>query len=78
MSEDKKSRLARPKKASPRPMQEAFVDQDTDAPEPVTMFNIRMNADLHRRLKVSAFKQERTMKDILEELLRDYLNERKE
>lgn len=61
-----------------RPMQEAFLDQNVDKKEQTTMFNIRMNSDLHRRFKTSAFNQDRSMKSIIEELLRDYLDERKE
>ena len=54
------------------------MDQNVDKKEQTTMFNIRMNSDLHRRFKTSAFKQDRSMKSIIEELLRDYLDERKE
>ena len=61
-----------------RPMQEAFLNQDADKKEQTTMFNIRMNSELHRRFKTSAFKQDRSMKSIIEELLHDYLDDRKE
>lgn len=60
-----------------RPMQEAFVDQDAAATErPVQMFNIRMDKALHKRLKDFAYNQDRPMKDVVEEALRDYLDTR--
>lgn len=62
-----------------RSIHRAFLDQDAaQEKEQTTMFNIRMNSDLHRRLKESAFKQDRPMKSIIEELLYDYLDDRKE
>ncbi|AJK70176.1 hypothetical protein B840_13040 (plasmid) [Corynebacterium marinum DSM 44953] len=54
-------------------MQEAFHDGE----EPTTMFTLRMNSDLHRRLKLRAVTEGRPMKEILEDLLRTYLDENK-
>lgn len=51
-------------------MKEAFGDGE----EPTTMFTLRMNSDLHRRLKIRAVTEGRSMKEILEDLLRSYLD----
>ncbi|WP_018023048.1 ribbon-helix-helix protein [Corynebacterium doosanense] len=53
-------------------MTEAFVEPE----EPVTMFTLRMNSELHRQLKVQAANEGRSMKEILEELLRGYLDKK--
>lgn len=42
------------------------------------MLTIKMPRDLHRRTKLQALKEDRTMKDIIVELLRDYLDEQEE
>ncbi|WP_149029545.1 CopG family transcriptional regulator [Corynebacterium halotolerans] len=42
------------------------------------MYNIKLPVELHRRAKMQAFKEDRTMKDIIVELLRDYLDEHEE
>lgn len=73
---DKKSKFQPPAsaKAAPRrSMTEAFHDGE----EPITMFTLRMNSDLHRRLKIHAVNEGRSMKEILEDLLRDYLDKKK-
>ena len=70
---DKKSKFQPPAAAqstSRRSMKEAFGDGE----EPTTMFTLRMNSDLHRRLKIRAVTEGRSMKEILEDLLRDYLD----
>lgn len=51
-------------------MKEAFSDGE----EPTTMFTLRMNSDLHRRLKIRAVTEGRSMKEILEGLLQSYLD----
>ncbi|AIT60041.1 hypothetical protein CDOO_01040 [Corynebacterium doosanense CAU 212 = DSM 45436] len=71
----KKSKFQPPAaaKAAPRrSMTEAFVEPE----EPVTMFTLRMNSELHRQLKVQAANEGRSMKEILEELLRGYLDKK--
>ena len=73
---DKKSKFQPPaatKPAARRSMQEAFHDGE----EPTTMFTLRMNSDLHRRLKLRAVTEGRPMKEILEDLLRTYLDDNK-
>lgn len=39
------------------------------------MFNVRMTTSVHRRLKLQAFKEHRTMKEIVEQSVVRYLNE---
>ena len=71
---DKKSKFQPPAVAQSAPrrsMKEAFGDGE----EPTTMFTLRMNSDLHRRLKVRAATEGRPMKEILEQLIRTYLDE---
>lgn len=73
---DKKSKFQPPAAthATPRrSMKEAFSTGD----EPTTMFTLRMNSDLHRRLKMQAVIEDRSMKEILEELLQSYLDSNK-
>lgn len=75
MSDKKRRQLGPSQSRRRRPMAEAFVDQDAAAAErPVQMFNIRMDKDLHTRLKGFAFREDRPMKDVVEEALRDYLD----
>lgn len=62
-----------------RSMREAFIDQDAaladERPKQETvMFNVRLDSDLHRRLKVYAFNREITMKEIVTELIEDFLD----
>ena len=80
MSTDKRNKLAPPKKSTQRrSIEEAFIPKDAKAePEPVQMLTIKMPRDLHRRTKLQALKEDRTMKDIIVELLRDYLDEQEE
>lgn len=78
---DKESKLGRPKAshAKRRKMQEAYIDQEAaQGPREFKAFNMKMDPDLHSRLRTSAFKQDRTMTEITQELIRDYLDERKE
>lgn len=73
---DKKSKFQPPTVAQPAPrrsMKEAFSDTE----EPITMFTLRMNSDLHHQLKLQAVTEGRSMKEILETLLRDYLDSNK-
>lgn len=73
---DKKSKFQPPtaeKTAPRRSMKEAFGDGG----EPTTMFTLRMDSNLHRRLKLQAVTEDRSMKEILEDLLRDYLDSNK-
>ncbi|MGD7003728.1 ribbon-helix-helix protein [Corynebacterium halotolerans] len=70
---DKKSKFQPPAAAQSTPrrsMKEAFSDGE----EPTTMFTLRMNSDLHRRLKIRAVTEGRSMKEILEGLLQSYLD----
>ena len=60
------------KRRKPRPMQEAYIDQDAAAAKPTKMFNIRMDVDLHKWLKDFAHNEDRSMKDVVESALRDY------
>lgn len=55
-----------------RKMQEAFIDQDAEAAKPVKMFNIRMDAELHKWLKDYAHREELSMKEVVEGLIRDF------
>ncbi|WP_231686571.1 MULTISPECIES: toxin-antitoxin system HicB family antitoxin [Corynebacterium] len=52
-------------------MKEAFVRGETKA------FTLRMDSDLHYRLKLRALEEGRTMTDILDELARGYLDGKK-
>ena len=75
---DKKSRLGPP--ARRRSIAEAFIDQDAaladERPKQETvMFNVRLDSNLHRRLKVYAFHRDITMKEIVEELIEGFLDE---
>lgn len=72
----KKSSLGPGKPRQRRSIAEAFVDTDAaSTAEETTMFNVRMTSEVHRRLKVQAFHEERTMKEIVEESVVKYLNE---
>lgn len=63
--------LAAPKESS-RSMKEAFKHGEVKA------FTLRMDSDLHYRLKLRAAEEGRTMTDILDELARDYLDRKKD
>ena len=66
-------KYARPKRpASRRSMSEAFVS-DRDATAETKPFNLRIDKDLHRRFKMHATAQEVSMREIIEDLIRDYL-----
>lgn len=81
MSTDKRNKLS-PRKTPTsrrRSIEEAFIPADAKpAPEPTQMYNIKMPVELHRRTRMQAFKEDRTMKDIIIELLREYLEEHEE
>lgn len=71
----KKSNLGPGRPRQRRSIAEAFVDTDAASkPEETTMFNVRMTSAVHRRLKIQAFKEGRTMKEIVEESVVKYLN----
>lgn len=61
-------------------MGEAFIDQDaiTRKAKESKPFNMKMDPALHERLRVSAFHQNTTMTDIVQGLVREYLDQRKE
>ncbi|QGU08810.1 hypothetical protein COCCU_14600 (plasmid) [Corynebacterium occultum] len=72
----KKHNLGPSKPRQRRSISEAFIDTEAAAkPEASTMFNVRMTTSVHRRLKFQAFKEDRTMKEIVEESVLKYLNE---
>ena len=72
----KKSSLGPGKPRQRRSIAEAFVDTNAASKaEESTMFNVRMTTSVHRRLKLQAFKEDRTMKEIVEESVVRYLNE---
>ncbi len=78
---DKRNKLSprKPSASRRRSVEEAFISADAKpAPEPTQMYNIKLPVELHRRAKMQAFKEDRTMKDIIVELLRDYLDEHEE
>lgn len=78
---DKVAKLGRPKESTrKRTMQNAYIDQDAVArrAKEFKPFNMKMDPELHERLRVSAFHQRVTMTDIVQGLIRDYLDERKE
>lgn len=58
-----------PRRTPPRPVKEAFVKKQS----PTTMISLRIDADLHRKLKARAAMDGETMTDIMERLMRDYL-----
>ena len=60
--------LSTQKTSDSRSMKEAFVRGETKA------FTLRMDSDLHYRLKLRALEEGRTMTDILDELARGYLD----
>lgn len=75
---DKRNQLGprKPAASRRRSVEEAFIPKDAKpAPEPTQMYNIKLPVKLHRRAKMQALKEDRTMKDIIMELLRDYLDE---
>lgn len=75
----KKHNLGPSKPRQRRSISEVFVDTDAASnPETSTMFNVRMTTSVHRRLKVQAFTEDRTMKEIVEESVIKYLNEHEE
>ena len=53
-----------------RPMKQAFKTGEVKA------FTLRMDVELHQRLKIKAAEEGRTMTDILDELARGYLDEK--
>lgn len=57
--------------APTRSMKDAFKTGEIKA------FTLRMDADLHYRLKLQALEEGRTMTDILDELARGYLDSKK-
>lgn len=60
--------------ANRRSMSEAFVsDRSTATPE-TKPFNIRIDKELHRRFKLHATEQDVSMREIIEDLMRDYLD----
>lgn len=59
--------------ASRRSMAEAFVS-DPEAAAPTKPFNIRIDKELHRRFKLHATEQDVSMREIIEDLMRDYLD----
>lgn len=72
----KKHNLGPSKPRQRRSISEAFVNTDAASnSETSTMFNVRMTTSVHRRLKVQAFKEDRTMKEIVEESVIKYLIE---
>lgn len=68
----KKSKFAPPaaKSTDKRPMKEAFQA----GPSETTMFTLRMESALHKKLKLQALHEDRSMKEIIEELVNDYLD----
>jgi len=54
--------------AEARPMKQAFKTGEVKA------FTLRMDVELHQRLKIKAAEEGRTMTDILDELARGYLD----
>lgn len=61
--------------AAQRSMSEAFVSgQGRTAPAPTKPFNIRIDSELHRRLKMHATEHEVSMREIIEDLMRSYLD----
>lgn len=68
------SKYGPPKRsASRRSMAEAFVP-DQEPAAPTKPFNIRIDKELHLRFKLHATKNDVSMREIIEDLMRDYLD----
>lgn len=59
-----------PRRTPPRPIKEAFAKKQP----PTTMLSLRVDHDLHRKLKARAAMDGVSMTEILEKLMRDYLD----
>jgi predicted HicB family RNase H-like nuclease len=67
--EDKKNKLAGVFAAKPNTPLKVIVDANPEKAEPEKTQTVKINADLHRKLKFEALKRGKKLKDLIEETL---------
>lgn len=76
---DTKKKMARPPRSTRERAQAAFISQGDPVPEPkkeVQPLNVKIEKGLHKEFRKQALEEERTMTDIVEELIAGYLKDK--
>jgi predicted HicB family RNase H-like nuclease len=74
--EDKKNKLAGVFATKPKTPLKVIVDTSPDKSEPEKTQTVKINADLHRKLKFEALSRGKKLKELIEETLEAILEKR--